>query len=224
MIKTIYNRTIRQHLPRKIAIYGSVPARDVRLFDRTDYFPDYKSGLKDAIDNHIEDGDRVLLVGGGRGVSSVWLANAGAEVIAYEAADVMSEIARETIETQGVGESVDIRRALVGAAIEVYGSADGAEVIGPADLPEADVLVMDCEGAETSILETDAELPETIIVETHPERGEPTDATRSLLTGRGYDISEYSGVHDRGKEKCILVGCSAEKRPNGNDARGDDGD
>ena len=49
-----------------------------------------------------------------------------------------------------------VKHAVVGEAIAVYGVRDqfSTLVVSPAELPECDILELDCEGAESLICET----------------------------------------------------------------------
>lgn len=204
LIRPAYNGFVRPRLPRKWAVYGDIPSRDAGLLDFKDHISPYKPGLKRAIRENIHGGT-VVLVGGGRGVSSCWIARQGADVVALEAATEMVPIARQTVEMQGHSNAVEVRHALVGEAIDVFGDAQDAERIDPADLDTGDALIMDCEGAERSILRSLADWPPTIIVETHPDCGVPTDVPRRLLDDVGYRVTEmeYSPKDPR---KRVLVG------------------
>lgn len=205
--KPVYNNTIRPYLPRKYGVYAGVPAPDAKLFDFGDRMDDYKAGFINAIHAHVDDGDDVTLVGGGRGVSTVHCCRAGAEhVTVIEAADTMLPVVEETVAIESPDADVDVQQALVGEAIDVYGDASEATVLRPTDLPTADVLVMDCEGAERSILEGLNDRYETVIVETHPDLGAPTDALAGRLDELGYDIETkpYTPGHQGGKE--VLIG------------------
>lgn len=205
-VQTAYDRVLRPRLPRTWCVYGTIPARDNRLLDTTDYKPNYKAGFISAIREHVDDGDRAVLVGGGRGVSSVHLARQTDDVTAFEAGAEMCDIARETLARQRVTDRVDVRHALVGEAVDVFGEMGSPEIIAPADLDTGDVLLMDCEGAEVSILSGLSDRPGTVIVETHPGCGAPTHAVRGRLESMGYDVSEreYEPGHDG--EKRVLVG------------------
>lgn len=204
LLKPVYNRVLRHRLPRKWTVCGDVPARYVRLLDQRDYMPDYKAGLRSAIEDHVEADDTAVVVGLGRGVSSVWTARVCGDVIAYEAATEMLPVARETLEVQDLLSSVDIRHAVVGEAVDVFGSATST-VVSPSDLPAHDVLLMDCEGAETAILDELSERPETIIVETHPEKSAPTTATQRRLEQLDYAVTEYE-YEPEANRKHVLVG------------------
>lgn len=182
MLKRLYNAVLRDHLPRTIGVYAGVPARSARLLDATKVHPEYKQGLLDAIEAEVDDGNTVCLIGFGRGISTVYALRAGAgRVIAFEGSREMIRRGWETLEMQGLGDRVEVRHAIVGEAVDVYGSGAGAPIVSPADLPECDVLVMDCEGAEISILEGLATPPSTVIVETHPRKGAPAADIKALL-------------------------------------------
>lgn len=202
-----YNNVIRDRLPRKFAVYAGVPARGARLFDVTDQFPHYKPGLLSAIEENVEDGDHVELVGFGRGVSTVKILEAGAaHVTAHEASQEMIAIGNETLQVNGIqDDAVTVNHTLVGEAIDVYGGAETATVVSPSQLSDADVLVLDCEGAESSILDALGRRPETIIVETHPECGVPPEATRTQLVG-DYDLDSRRYSPTREAEKQVVTG------------------
>lgn len=207
LVQQVYNRALRERLPRKPGIYAGVPARTCKLFDATDHFPDYKRGVVEAIQEHVSEGDHVELVGFGRGISTVHILRAGAEhVTAHEAAPEMIEIGRETLTLNAVPEdAVDVRHSLVGEAVDVYGDESGATVVSPSELSSADVLLLDCEGAEESILAALGESPPTVIVETHPERGVPPQATIDALDD-DYEIERRQYHPEREPEKQVIVG------------------
>lgn len=204
----IYNQFIRERLPRTYGRYNGVVARHRRWLDFTDDDPDYKKGLIDAIHEHVEEGDSVVLIGGGRGVSSVHCILAGADhVVAYEPAAEMLEIARETVQNAHV-DGVEFRQAVVGTPVEIYGDGTDSTQLDPGELPDADVVVMDCEGSEVEITNEMPAYP-VVIVETHPERDVPPEDVERVLEERGYTVTSRpyrpDGEHlDAGK--AILVG------------------
>lgn len=190
LLTYIYDKVLRPHIPRKLAVLNGVVTRDAGLLDKTDVDPQYKNEFISAIHDNIRDGDTVCLVGAGRGVTSIHSVWAGADhVIAYEAAEEMVEIAREAAQlNHDISESdISIRHGLVGENVVVYGSSTDAESISPAELETGDVLIMDCEGAERSILRALNDIPQTCIVETHAERGVPAEETKSQLSELGYE-------------------------------------
>ncbi|WP_435068357.1 hypothetical protein [Haloplanus sp. C73] len=192
LVQDIYNRTIRDYLPRTWAIYRGVSVKNARLLDLEARDPDYKQGLLDAIHEHVE-GQEVEIVGLGRGVSAIHAVWAGAtHVTGYEAASEMIREAETTLEVNKCDRSrISVEHALVGEAVNVFGSAEGAKRISPADLATGDVLILDAEGAELQILDGLGTWPTTVIVETHPAHGAPTDAVVDRLT------PEYSNVETR---------------------------
>jgi len=198
LLKRAYNALARPHTPRTIGVYAGVPARSARLLDATKIHPDYKRGLVDAIESEVDDGDTVCLIGFGRGISTVYALRAGADrVVAFEGSREMIQRGRETLQMQGLGKRVEVHHAIVGEAIDVYGSGAGAQIVSPAELPECDVLVLDCEGAELSILGGMTSAPETVIVETHPRKGAPAAAARDVLEPyESVEAREYPAAED----------------------------
>lgn len=205
-IQQTYNEVLRDKVPRVFGVYAGVPVRNAPILDRTKNHPNYKYGFLRSIEEGVDDGDTVCLVGFGRGVSSVYAVRAGAaEVIAYEGAREMIEVGLETLEMQGLESRVSIRHAIVGDAIDLYGTPEGAGTVSPADLPNCDVLVLDCEGAEIGILDDLESPPDRIIVETHPPKGAPDDRVRELLSELGYATIEANEYEPDRPEKSVLV-------------------
>lgn len=182
-IQTLYDNTIRDYLPRKSRVLAGVDVRDMRLFDLSGDQPGYKEGLMEGIDRVVQDGDTVDLVGLGRGVSTVVAAQSGASAItAYEASGEMIDLAKDTIENNDTGSAnIQIEHAAVGEPIDVWGSYDSADTVSPTSLTDADVLVLDCEGAETEILKDLGSKPSAVVCETHPNFGSPTEDTTEVL-------------------------------------------
>lgn len=173
LVQRLYNRLLRPHLPRKYGVFAGVTARDKRLLDTTNRMDDYKHGLLDAIHEHVTEGDYVTIVGFGRGVTTVHALREGpARVTGYEAASGMIDVGRETIALADVNDAkVNVVHAVVGEAIDVFGSTAGARCVDPANLT-GDVLICDCEGAELSILDgLDADAFDRYVIETHPRKG-----------------------------------------------------
>jgi len=173
LVKDAYNGLLRPRLPRSWTVYAGVPVRDAGLLDVNPHEPSYKQNLIAALYSHIENGDRVSIVGAGRGVTAVHTLRAGAgHVVGYEAAAEMVSLARETLTAQSLG--ADIQHALVGPAVDVYGDSSDAERVAPSEL-SCDVLLLDCEGAEATICSELESWPRVTIVETHPEHGVDVD-------------------------------------------------
>ena len=154
MLQKIYNNTIRSHLPSKYRLLAGVAVPDTPLLDFTADKRKYKQGLMSAIVEGVEEGDRVDLVGLGRGVSTVRAFDAGAEhVTAYEAAEEMICLAQRTVDVnRPFNSQLTIEQAIVGDPIETYGDDSYANIQNPESLSDAEVLILDCEGSELSIM------------------------------------------------------------------------
>lgn len=210
LIQKIYNAALRPYTPRTFGVYAGVPAKGAHLLDATKNHPEYKQGLIQSIETEVDDGDTVCLIGFGRGISSVYALRAGAdEVIAYEGAREMIELGRETLAMQDLGDDVQIRHVIVGEAIDIYGTTGSAQTVAPSELPECDVLVMDCEGAEISILEGMTRVPATTIIETHPPKGAADEDVRALLDGLGYEEIVTKEYEPDRPEKSVMVAMTA---------------
>ena len=72
-----------------------------------------------------------------------------------------------------------------------------AKIMSPRELPDCDVLNMDCEGAELPILEHMTVRPRVILVETHSQFGSPKQKILELLDNKGYDVVD---ILDAGEE------------------------
>jgi len=152
----------------------------------------YKHLNVDLLRETVRPGDDVVVVGGGFGVTTVAAAEAAGpsgSVTAYEASDKRSRVLERTVELNSV-DNVTVRQAIVGTAVDVEGQATGATVVDPAALSAADVLEMDCEGAELDILRALDPGPRRVVVETHPDRDAPTELVVRELESMGYQIAE----------------------------------
>ncbi|MFB6177608.1 MAG: hypothetical protein ABEI99_10770 [Halobaculum sp.] len=204
VIKTLYHRTIRPLLPGKISVHNGIPTRGaVKLFDWTDEFPEYEAALLSSIRRVTTTGQQVTVVGGGIGISTVVAAAntvLSDTVTTYEGNPGQVSRVRETVRLNRVTDQCTVEHAVVGENVGVYGSAGDAPVVPPSALPDTDLLILDCEGAETTIIEGLDVLPEVIIVETHGFLGVPEPDVRAVLDTKGYTVrqrrpeDESSGV------------------------------
>lgn len=196
IIHNLYNRFIRPYLPHKISVHNGVAVKDkVKLFDFTDIHPDYESALVSAIRTQVEEGDSVIVVGGGLGVSTVAAVEATRRegvVETYEGSVEQYDIVNNTVSLNGVDDYANVNHAIVGSFLdhsaETYGKSGNAEVVNPSSLAESDVLVLDCEGAELEILSNISHNPETVIVETHGFLDSTEQEARNVLSERGYNV------------------------------------
>ena len=174
LVQQYYDR-FRPFLPRRKGTYHGYVARDDRLLDLTTSRPDYKEGLVRAL-RRIAPGRTVCIVGFGRGITSMIATETGAKsVTSYEASREMVKIGLESFRINNVSaNALTVNHALVGSAVDIYGSPEGAASVSPDDIDPKEVLVLECEGSELSILRGLSRLPDYFVVETHPSKGAPT--------------------------------------------------
>lgn len=197
----LYQANIRSHIPRKsnktVKLNG-VDVRSRRLLDSivpwrvTHRDPEnYESAIVEALSQHVNEGDTVCVVGGGWGVTSVIAARrAGSEglVHTFEASKEYSKYSSETAEINGVGERVDVENAIVSNVKSHRGDELSERVIDPAELPECDVLQLDCEGAEIDLLDNMTIRPRVIIVESHGVFDSSSTEVEKKLREESYKI------------------------------------
>lgn len=167
--------------------------------------PSYEAALVGALRAYVQPGDRVVVVGGGVGVTAVVAAGqAGPEgqVVCFEGAREGVAKVRRTAALNGVADRVEVRHAVVGRAIAVYGAAPNEPVVDPAALPPCDVLELDCEGAEVDVLQALPYRPRVVLVETHGLHGAPTAAVAALLAERGYAVEDRGVAEPRVRAYC----------------------
>lgn len=205
-----YDSWIRPFLPNRVVSYNGVPVRAYWLGDslipwHTRDIPGYESALVEGIQQYVGPSDKVVIVGGGWGVSTVVAAkNSGADgqIITYEGGNGTVEKVKETIQLNNIDCRTSIRHAIVGRAVSLRGAETGAKRVSPDELPSCDVLVLDCEGAEIDILEEMEIRPNAIIVETHGMHGATEADVRDILRSSGYEIIESMVAEDRLQNFC----------------------
>lgn len=204
--QSLYNSTIRDHLPTKTRSLSGVMLNDAPLLDLTVKRPLYKIGLILSIYDHVSDGDHVEIVGFGRGVSTTHILRAGAgSVTGYEGAANMINKGKNTVARNYNGTpSIDIQHAVVGESVDVYGDETNARSVHPSELSDADVLVLDCEGAEKSILQDLGTDPEIILCESHPSKDVPVSVIINILDNRY--ITTVRKQKPRKDAKSIVIG------------------
>ncbi|HTR12512.1 MAG TPA: hypothetical protein VMI72_04450 [Roseiarcus sp.] len=172
--------------------------------------PDYEEALLRGIRMHVRPGDRVVVVGGGEGVTVAVAAKAvrdSGRVICFEGAKLFANRVRTTAKRNGLSKIIDVRHAIVGESISVYGDATlhSSEIVDPRELPECDVLELDCEGAEIKIISTMTIKPRVVLVETHGGFGSPTEKVKELLETKGYDVEDLGWAEPDRLEECKLM-------------------
>ena len=183
------NALVRPHTLRKLAVSTDVAVRDIGLFDTTGAPPEYKDSSVSRIRSRVDSGDGIVIVSCRRKGSSVAAAHrtrSERSVTTYNAERYESAV--ETITLDEITNIIDIEHAIVG---EVVGLADpprGAAALPPAELPDCDVLVLDCEGAEIGILKSIDQLPRVLIVDTDTFLDSPEGDVRATLEDMDYEV------------------------------------
>lgn len=204
----VYNRHIAPLMPRAIAEYNGVDVRAARYFDsvlpwRDKDKPHYESGLVSGLEDYVEPGDGIAIVGGGWGVTAVKAAQQAGrsgEVTVYEGSAKEVDHVRDTIAVNGVSDRVTVVHGVVGPTISLRGEAGEAAHLTPEELPECDVLELDCEGSEIEILNSIEIRPRVILVESHGLKDAPSSEVEELLKDLSYSV-ESKEVADEGLRK-----------------------
>ncbi|MGK7295282.1 MAG: hypothetical protein ACNS61_05525 [Candidatus Wenzhouxiangella sp. M2_3B_020] len=211
-------RFVVPQLPLREPTYNGVSIAPRRFWQRRNE-PAYEHALVKAIRNNVRTGDAVVVAGGGLGVSSVVAARhcgASGQVWTFEPVSRLVERVKDTARRNRMQPRITVRHALLGAfeggeeCRRNYGAPDCDETLGAADLPDADVWVLDIEGAEQLVLSglrsvPFGERPRTIIVETHGFLGAPTQATEGLLRSLEYDVT-WCGAEVAERDVHVLCG------------------
>ena len=206
----MFYSTVRPYLPAtKRCVYNGV-VMDKKYPLIEDYLPGEFSGLHPtykqpnvaAIREYVSAEDTVVIVGAGQGVTTVVAARQAwkGTVYAYEPGSKWIELTDGAIQLNAVEDRVTVVETSVGDVITSHGSDTSvAGNTDPEELPECDVMELDCEGTETEIISDLETLPDVIIVETHGFRGVPTESTVETLEDRGYEVAERMPV-ERGEK------------------------
>lgn len=205
LLGLIYQYTVRRFLPYSGYIErNGIKIARAKVFDRSlpNEFnpnppskPEYKSGNVKFLVDSLSEADYVVVIGGGYGVTSIHAAKAvgpEGQVNIFEASREHIEILKRASELNQVSDRCQINHAIVGPDISIFGSFGDPAIIDPVDLPDSDVLELDCEGAELAILSEMEINPKTIIVEIHPHKfDDEPGAVIKVLEERGYSKFEY---------------------------------
>jgi hypothetical protein len=171
--------------------------------DLSNQFEEYEAGLCKSIRNYVSSGDTVVIVGGGLGVSSIVAANyVGTDgvVHTYEASDTQYNKINATVSHNKADDRINLNHSYVSevnkASVKKYGSSGNATFVPAKDLPNCNVLELDCEGAEINILESMTIRPEIIVVETHGHLGSIKPDIKEILNELEYEIIEEEAENE----------------------------
>ncbi len=211
-----YRNAVWPLMPRRRRLlYGGVAVdRWLKWFDErlpttyTPHFghdlPEYEDALLAGIRAEVRPGDRVVVAGGGLGVTVIHAARAvgpGGTVVCLEAARERVLDVLAVAEREGVAGRVSVRHAVVGDARSVWGEAS-AEVVAAEALPPCDVLELDCEGAELDLIRRMTIRPRVVLVETHGVFGAPTADVEAALREAGYTVRLLGVAESRLRDAC----------------------
>jgi len=175
--ETLYQRTLREHLPRRPMVVDGeqIVIKRPRLLDTSVGATQvFERAECDAIRDLVEHGDHVVVIGGGYGSTTVLasrLAGPDGRVEVWEAAPEMAELTRWAIEHNETSAPISVYETPVATVTESSREQFGEPSVGrsplhPSQVPSGDVWTMDCEGAESEILPA-ANLPGRVAVEVH---------------------------------------------------------
>jgi hypothetical protein len=207
----IYNRHVAPLLPRRTVNLNGVEVSASRFSQtvlpwKTEHRPHYESGLISGIEDYVQERDSVVIVGGGYGPTAVRAAQKvgkSGKVYVYEGSAEETKYVEETAEINNVSERVKIIHGIVGPKISLRGEQGNAIQVPPEELPECDVLELDCEGAEVEILQNIKVRPRVILVESHGINDASSSKVEGLLKELSYSVKSKE-VADKGKtEFCI---------------------
>jgi hypothetical protein len=229
----LYRKAIRGVLPSAgpIRYSGIAIAKDRKWGDMSvpsfmapymgQDIPNYEAVLIDGLRANVRQGDNVVVVGGGEGVTVVVAAQAvGSEgsVVCFEGNEDSAKNVRTAAARSRVDAQVTVKNAVVAKDVHVYGALESeksTKFVAPEDLPPCDVLELDCEGAEIEILSNLAFLPRVILVETHGLHGAPTADVRKILESRGYGVADLGWAEPSRLDDCkngdIRVLCARKR-------------
>lgn len=145
--REFYDQTIRPYLPYKIGVYNNVAVVDeVRLFDQTEILPNYKRANIEYLREHISQDDKVIIIGGGIGVTSVVSARItgkGGEVLVYEASREQANKTTRNINLNGEEDVCTVNHAVVGELSQAGGLLGDPKEVPANNLPNCDLIEMD---------------------------------------------------------------------------------
>lgn len=213
---SLYRRTFRKLLPADghVMYAGLAVGRARKIGDRRVFArflppdlrdnPTYEEALTRALNATVRAGDKIVVVGGGEGVTTALaarLAGGRGSVLCFEGDRDGIDAVKRTAEVNGVLDRIECVHAVVGPNLGVFGTEISERVVAPQDLPACDVLEMDCEGSEVQILSQMTIRPRVIAVETHGFNGASTALVAGILEQRGYRVEDLGLAEP--KHACI---------------------
>ncbi len=212
---------VRHNLPKTGELFRyngfSVP-REKRLGDNLliGDDPNHEGSYVDYIRKHVNKGNKIVVIGGFYGVSTAAAAKQVGEtgqVITFEATKEGCENVRRTVELNGLEGRVNVVQAVVGPLGCAKGNTPtGADKLPPSELPDCDVLAIDCDGCELELLKGLEKNPNKIILEHHSVIPQTNgfkfeyqeNNIKNILQKKGYEIVDEItfSYRNRGRPDC----------------------
>lgn len=217
LTSAFYKKAVRKLFPSIGYVYysGIKVSKDKKPFDSLLQFPfipraainkpTYEQTLIHELQKHVKPDSKVVIVGAGVGITAVVahrLISDEGIVICYESSLSQHKRAIETLKYNGIVDNIELINATVAENIGVYNEGSST-VVSVNDLPDCDILQLDCEGAERLILQDMEIRPKIVIVETHGVFGAPTDVIHKILTNKGYSVEKIDVAEPRIYEQCV---------------------
>jgi len=149
-----------------------------------------------AIKSAVNEGDKVIVIGGGNGLTpavAAKLSGQGGRVLIFEGAKQQVEVVGRTMTLNNLSDITEVRHALVGPPIALYGAPVDAEKFDIGELPECDVIEMNVEGAELEILRNLKVRPRVMIIGIHTRYGVSEADVLSELERMDYTVKPAPG-------------------------------
>lgn len=188
MIQKIYNRLIRPHLGYKYAELNGVKTKAVRTLDQTKELPEYNADLVKIIDDIVSDSMSVVICGDLYGVQTVHAAKSvgpDGSVVVFEGSGRNVWRIRDAVQVNNLKARINVEHAIVGEISNLYDAESNImesqfellqknirsdpKKIEPADIPTADVLILNISGSEIFAVEHLDRTPQIIIVRVYDE-------------------------------------------------------
>lgn len=212
-VRKSYKLTLRKVQPQvyvNCADYKVKASKPLdRFFGLHHHRPEYEKGLIQGLENEVEKGDKVVIVGGGQGVTAMKAADLTGDpenVAVYEGSESQVEKMRDSFSKNDY-EGFNVINGVVGSEVNVWGETENIDQIDSEDLPECDVLELDCEGSELNILENLEIRPRAILVESHGMNGSSSEEVKSKLENLGYSVENIQPAEPGGfcEKRDIMV-------------------
>ncbi|MCS4044616.1 hypothetical protein GGQ00_003076 [Salinibacter ruber] len=160
--------------------------------------PSREGGIVKSHESLTRRGDSVVVVGGGTGITGIRAAKIvgdRGEVTIFEGGRESVQRIEEVLRMNNVNDRCNVFHTIVGRSDNVYGgSQEKARYMSPSEIPNCDVLELDCEGAEILIIKNITFNPRVLIVELHPWNfDEEYEEVLGILSEKGYEVEGCYG-------------------------------